>query len=1130
MSTAISSSEQDTENKPIIFCPECEKLLLDAASCPNCGWVKPPRGGKPGSLLWHTAKSGDLLTKPYTALAAVQGYVVAPFESAARFEPYTTLAGFETATGQERWRYALKPRHVARMPVGAGDLVLVASQNAHPLPDSGNALLALTAATGQVAWQFATPAHSLSPPAIRDDLVFFTASDGSGYALDLHTGELHWQVTHLPSWSGAKPTASDDAFFVTGGASSLVRVAADGSGVTTLFEAERQEAPWFVHAPTWANGLVYATCWDKRLYAIDGLSGQVRWRVALDRGATTGPVAGPCIYVGLKAAGARVYSIRAFDRETGATIWQFDSDHHFEAPPLYHGGNVFAGDRRGRFYALDALTGEVLWEAATQDNEHLYNVPATSRGGVFFGDRAGRIYAVSWRSDDGERGLESAETYRAAGQWELAGSAAAQAGDYLAAAEDFLRVGQLYQAAQLFEHGGDLHRAAGSYVEAQQWDAALAAYRRYGDRPGEAFVLLHQHEFSAAGALLAELGLPSDAAAAYQKAGLLHKAAEQLALSGETEAAVHLYRSLNNIEAAARLLEQEGEIAQATAIWREAGHWEAAAQIWLRQGRRDTAAHLYEENGRIDQAVEIWRQANDLVGAGAVYERAEQWAQAASLYAAAGDNARAAQTYERAGMLRQAVEMYVRPPDPNYDMALALLNRLDDALAIAELLAKKGDQLGAAQAYLSLKEPDYVAAARCYREAGAWRRAARTYESAELWSEALACWDKAPDLRQAAQLCRQIGRHQEAAERFLKLEEWGQAAELYLDLGHIETATQLYLKAGQPGKAWSLLEERNAWDLLRRYAAQLEAHEREARACVSLAEQAASPLEKSDLFLAAARAFARAAIAQEQTGQHDPEAVAALWDQAAAYFEQEDELNKVRPCRREANRLRHWPELEVEVRSVGDLVEMQWHEMQVKVKNVGFGPAFNIDVRIQSTEFEGDNERTQHLRRLSPEQEQELPLIVRPHANTAGPKVPLQLQIGYVLPNVPQGERLLEIRGTVSVLARDSQHLTPTSFGRSETTPQQVYIFNSEANIFHDQARQTTGDYLEGSARKNEGGVEITRPTPVPSATAGTTGGDALTRPVADPTRFCQCRDRASAVQPGDRYCPDCGRLLLDAG
>ncbi|WP_369192594.1 PQQ-binding-like beta-propeller repeat protein [Streptomyces sp. R08] len=60
--------------------------------------------------------------------------------------------------------------------------------------------------------------------------------------------------------------------------------------------------------------------------------------------------------------------------------------------PLVEGGTLYVGTNDGRMRALDAASGEELWEADT--GSPVYCAPAVADGFLYFGLQNGRLLAV----------------------------------------------------------------------------------------------------------------------------------------------------------------------------------------------------------------------------------------------------------------------------------------------------------------------------------------------------------------------------------------------------------------------------------------------------------------------------------------------------------------------------------------------------------------------------------------------------------------------------------------------------------------------------------------------------------------------------------------------------------------
>jgi len=74
-------------------------------------------------------------------------------------------------------------------------------------------------------------------------------------------------------------------------------------------------------------------------------------------------VAGPVVYRGIVYATARSGYVYAIDAFTGELIWDYSSDDWIDSSPAVSSAAVFVSGRDGNLYALGRLNGDLLWQA-----------------------------------------------------------------------------------------------------------------------------------------------------------------------------------------------------------------------------------------------------------------------------------------------------------------------------------------------------------------------------------------------------------------------------------------------------------------------------------------------------------------------------------------------------------------------------------------------------------------------------------------------------------------------------------------------------------------------------------------------------------------------------------------------
>ena len=182
-----------------------------------------------------------------------------------------------------------------------------------------------------------------------------------------------------------------------------------------------------VSSPVFADGAIYFGGDDGNVYAVDARDGRQMWKRATGGPvASTAAVANQTVYVG--SYDGKLY---ALDARSGALRWKFatEGERRFEAKglhgmqpktqtiadpfdvylssPVLGGGAVYFGSGDGHMYALDAVSGRLLWQFKTGDVIHAS--PAYADGIVYFGSWDSYFYAVDartgaekWRFHGGE--------------------------------------------------------------------------------------------------------------------------------------------------------------------------------------------------------------------------------------------------------------------------------------------------------------------------------------------------------------------------------------------------------------------------------------------------------------------------------------------------------------------------------------------------------------------------------------------------------------------------------------------------------------------------------------------------------------------------------------------------------
>lgn len=155
--------------------------------------------------------------------------------------------------------------------------------------------------------------------------------------------------------------------------------------------------------PVAADGLVYVTGYNGKVYAVSSDSGASRWTYPRD--GTLKPIVG-----GLAVSQGKVYfggtdgRVYALDATTGDQAWPpFQTGEKVWSTPVVSGDTLYIGSFDDRLYALDAASGSKKWDFKTEGA--IASTPLVYENAVYFGSLDRHLYALNldgtlkWRSD-----------------------------------------------------------------------------------------------------------------------------------------------------------------------------------------------------------------------------------------------------------------------------------------------------------------------------------------------------------------------------------------------------------------------------------------------------------------------------------------------------------------------------------------------------------------------------------------------------------------------------------------------------------------------------------------------------------------------------------------------------------
>jgi len=143
-----------------------------------------------------------------------------------------------------------------------------------------------------------------------------------------------------------------------------------------------------VASPTVIDGVLYVGSQDHRIYAIDASTGLQRWTFPTgDQIASSPTVVNGVLYIG--SGDDKIYAI---DASTGLQKWVFPTGGQVASSPMVVNGVLYVGSRDHKIYAIDASTGLQKWTFPTGDS--VLSSPMVVNGVLYVGSWDHKIYAI----------------------------------------------------------------------------------------------------------------------------------------------------------------------------------------------------------------------------------------------------------------------------------------------------------------------------------------------------------------------------------------------------------------------------------------------------------------------------------------------------------------------------------------------------------------------------------------------------------------------------------------------------------------------------------------------------------------------------------------------------------------
>ena len=271
--------------------------------------------------------------------------------------------------------------------------------------DTNTKLYCLSLRNGEILWDFQIHSHTESSPTVDSGKVYFGAGDDGIYCLDAITGEVHWRFpdAHV---DGGPLVVGDYVYFGSGYTYTGVLCVSAQDG-QLVWKREFPAPVW--GAPSFSAGRLYVGIGNGNfnesnlepfgeVRCLDPTDGKDLWRFT---DVKDGVLTSIAVSGNRAVFGSRDGACYALDAITGALVWRADIGAPIVSSPAIAGCYVFFGADDGQLHCLNLEDGQEVWSFDTMDDVLIFmasgsiqSSPAVVAGTVIFGSSNGNVYCV----------------------------------------------------------------------------------------------------------------------------------------------------------------------------------------------------------------------------------------------------------------------------------------------------------------------------------------------------------------------------------------------------------------------------------------------------------------------------------------------------------------------------------------------------------------------------------------------------------------------------------------------------------------------------------------------------------------------------------------------------------------
>jgi outer membrane protein assembly factor BamB len=215
-------------------------------------------------------------------------------------------------------------------------------------------LYAINCEDGSLVWKYKASRPNISTPTVHETKVFFGSSDRNLYCIDRLRGTLVWKLETEEEILNDRPFTIIDDILYFGTMGSVLR-AVDVRTGKGLWKLETGEYG-IVCGSVALNDLLIQPTLGGNIFAIKAKERKVAWKISNNYPYASPVTDGERIYLG--SEDHNLYCLNKF----GKVLWKFKTEAPIWGCPVIREGVLYFGSYDCNMYALEAITGELVWK------------------------------------------------------------------------------------------------------------------------------------------------------------------------------------------------------------------------------------------------------------------------------------------------------------------------------------------------------------------------------------------------------------------------------------------------------------------------------------------------------------------------------------------------------------------------------------------------------------------------------------------------------------------------------------------------------------------------------------------------------------------------------------------------